>query len=436
MCHVSYLKSGKLDGMIGAQQMDAPGERPGEIHRRKSWMSSQRSLTSMAKADKAGLLVDEIDVEEADWDAVRQRLKAEPDSAKVKGARGWLPLHAAASRKAPLDVVKTLLCAHAEGATANDESGHVAIHYAAARNAGAEVIRALAVKTFPPLGMPPSVVEAARCNLMPEMLALLAKNREGARETDNDNERLPLHFAVLYGASAEVIEALLDAYRDGAKKADRTHRLPIHHAARKSPKAVKLLLGAYRLSARKEDKRGRLPIHYACKSCRNPEVIEQLLTAFPASARKPDAEDGMPVTIPQSTLFLDWTRCFSQPWPGLFIPAYCVLLCHSVTGFLSTGLAGAERLQQSPRNTTMFLSKWSSYYCKHFRAQCGRKMSPSACCRCTTLLSRSRTKRKRALPRTMGMPTPKMNSFRTMAARTSGRLPSGRANSKKTRRPR
>ena len=280
----SSISSGELRASLAQQKAKS-----------KSWMISQRNIVSTSTTYSNSLLVDDVEgvVEAAGWDAVRQRLRADPGSARVKGVRGWLPLHAAASGKAPLDVVKTLLRAHADGATARDESGHMPIHYAAAKKASAEVIKTLAVATFPPNGMPPSVLEAARCNLMPELLALLARNPKGAQETDDDYERLPLVFAVRHGASTEVIEALLKAYKKGTSKVDKEKKLPIHHAARKSHKAIKVLLAADQLSATKKDLRGRLPIHYCVKSCHSPEVVELLLTAFPASAREADTEDGM-----------------------------------------------------------------------------------------------------------------------------------------------
>ena len=81
--------------------------------------------------------------------------------------------------------------------------------------------------------------------------------------------RLPLHWAVMKQASAEVVTALLDAHPEGAKVKDHPEgRLPLHWAAEKKASAavVTALLDAHRDGAKVRDRLDRLPLHLAFRT--------------------------------------------------------------------------------------------------------------------------------------------------------------------------
>jgi ankyrin repeat protein len=75
-----------------------------------------------------------------------------------------------------------------------------------------------------------------------------------------------LHYAAKQSASVAVVEALLAAYPEAAKKKDADQRLPLHWAATcvaPSKAIVKALLDAYPAAAREKDMGMRTPLHYA-----------------------------------------------------------------------------------------------------------------------------------------------------------------------------
>ncbi len=76
---------------------------------------------------------------------------------------------------------------------------------------------------------------------------------------------LPLHAAVVFKASEEVIESLLTAYPDGAKLKDDQGMLPLHLAFRNgaSEAVVNLLLVAHPQSVDIPDRKGRVPLTLA-----------------------------------------------------------------------------------------------------------------------------------------------------------------------------
>ena len=62
--------------------------------------------------------------------------------------------------------------------------------------------------------------------------------------------RLPIHEALIHSAPTTVVEALLDAYPDGAKDKDSSHRLAIHYACEHhaSVDVLKMLLRSFPFS--------------------------------------------------------------------------------------------------------------------------------------------------------------------------------------------
>jgi ankyrin repeat protein len=135
--------------------------------------------------------------------------------AKVKNDRGNLPLHSAASFRAPLEVTEALLEAYPEAASSTNNYGNLALHFTAWKKGPLEVEKLL-LKVYP----------------------------EGAAQKNNHGN-LPLHYAAHYNAPLEVVEALYHAYPEGALQKNNDNNTPLDLAIADgaSPNVVALLQG-------------------------------------------------------------------------------------------------------------------------------------------------------------------------------------------------
>eukprot|EP00873_Tetraselmis_striata_P027970 jgi/Tetstr1/448234/TSEL_035522.t1 len=208
----------------------------------------------------------------------------DPQAAAKKDSDGYLLLHLAAGKQAPVEVLEALLAAHQAGAAEKDSGGRLPLHWAAEKQAPVEVVE-----------------------------ALLAAHQAGAKKRDNGGN-LPLHLAVGYQAPVEVVEALLAAHQASAKKKDSYGRLPLHLAAgyQAPVEVVEALLAAHQAGAAEKDSydrlllhwtaedkapvekdgNGRLPLHWAAGYQAPVEVVEALLAAHPAGAAEKDRKGG------------------------------------------------------------------------------------------------------------------------------------------------
>jgi len=135
--------------------------------------------------------------------------------AQVKNDRGNLPLHSAASFRAPLDVAEALLEAYPEAASLTNNYGNLALHFTAWKKGPLDVEKLL-LKVYP----------------------------EGAAQKNNHGN-LPLHYAAHYNAPLEVVEALYNAYPEGALQKNNDNNTPLDLAIADgaSPNVVALLQG-------------------------------------------------------------------------------------------------------------------------------------------------------------------------------------------------
>jgi ankyrin repeat protein len=135
--------------------------------------------------------------------------------ALIKNDRGNLPLHSAASFRAPLEVAEALLEANPEAARSTNNYGNLALHFTAWKKGPLEVERLL-LKLYP----------------------------EGAAQKNNHGN-LPLHYAAHYNAPLEVVEALYHAYPEGASQKNNDNNTPLDLAIADgaSPNVVALLQG-------------------------------------------------------------------------------------------------------------------------------------------------------------------------------------------------
>jgi len=135
--------------------------------------------------------------------------------ARIKNDRGNLPLHSAASFRAPIEVTEALLEAYPDAASITNNYGNLALHFTAWKKGPLDVEKLL-LKVYP-----------------------------GGAAQKNNHGNLPLHYAAHYNAPLEVVEALYNAYPEGAhqKNNDANTPLDLAIADGASPNVVALLQG-------------------------------------------------------------------------------------------------------------------------------------------------------------------------------------------------
>ena len=114
-----------------------------------------------------------------------------------KNDRGNLPLHSAASFRAPVEVIEGLLEAYPEAASMTNNYGNLALHFTAWKKGPLDCMKLL-LQVFP----------------------------EGAAQKNNHGN-LPLHYAAHYNAPIEVVEALYHAYPEAARQKNNDSNTPL-----------------------------------------------------------------------------------------------------------------------------------------------------------------------------------------------------------------
>ena len=103
--------------------------------------------------------------------------------------------------------------------------------------------------------------------------------------------QLPLHAAIVLGAPTEIIQDIIRAYPNAAKKTDERGSLPVHLATSRldvdpeGDKVVLQLFGAYPESMERMDRKGRTPLELAKLALARNE-IEGLKLSFPKIFRR------------------------------------------------------------------------------------------------------------------------------------------------------
>ena len=175
----------------------------------------------------------------SDWLQVGELLGDRPEGAAEQDSSGSVPLHLAVGSGAPAQAIRALVKAYPEGLSRRDADGCLPLHIAAS--------------SFSSAGEAGGT-EAA-------FAAVLQALPSCAREKDSLFGRLPLHAAVEHLAPLAVIQALLDAYPEGACQKDLDGNLPIHLAAeaRASDEVWRVLGQANPQAAFAKGGKGQLP---------------------------------------------------------------------------------------------------------------------------------------------------------------------------------
>jgi len=220
---------------------------------------------------------------------IKSLLMAYPEAIRIPDARGWLPLHWAARNCMSLDVVNLLLeinpraaleptargqlpfllamankrievvevilDANPDAVDSIDSKGDTALHYAAKHCNPDAAKRVLAInpdiavaKNFKeqlPIHKAFSFIRQDATRLRWRQLELLRiildENPETVSQQDKDGN-LPLHLAVSYNSTVEVVEAIYSVFPTAALIPDKDGNLPVQYAS--SPDVQKLLFGA------------------------------------------------------------------------------------------------------------------------------------------------------------------------------------------------
>lgn len=124
-------------------------------------------------------------------------------------------------------------------------------------------------------------VEVIKC------LLHFADGSQAVRLTEDCNGYLPLHTAIRYKSSLEVISLLIDAYKEGVSVKDKNQWSSIHLASyfNSDPSVVDLLLKTDPSLARMKTKQKSTALHIACRRKANAGIIQSLLNLYPEAAQ-------------------------------------------------------------------------------------------------------------------------------------------------------
>jgi hypothetical protein len=148
---------------------------------------------------------------------------------------------------------------------------------------------------------------------------------------EEGGDRLPLHMAILKGASAVIVRYLMEALPQALEKADCDGNLPLHYAAMYSSEGViRLTADRYPAACRQANLKERMPLHLLC--ARNwdhqdydlisLDQIHCIFSSWPAAVQHADRNGCLPLHV----------AC-SQPQPrwdvlNLLIEAFSSSLLH------------------------------------------------------------------------------------------------------------
>jgi hypothetical protein len=123
---------------------------------------------------------------------------------------------------------------------------------------------------------------------------------------DEGGDRLPLHMAILKGASMGVIRYLLEAYPVVLEKADCEGNLPLHYAVMYSSEPIiRLVADRYPAASQHANLKERMPLHLLC--ARNwdhqdldlisLDQIRCIFNSWPTAARHADRNGCLPLHV-------------------------------------------------------------------------------------------------------------------------------------------
>jgi len=196
------------------------------------------------------------------------------------------------------EAMRRLIQHDPEASDIQDENGYLLLHYACEYNAPEEVIELLIDQNPGALlvpcnhmqfrGMLPLHVACSFAVSSVEIVStLLTHCPEAAREPNRDG-LLPLHLALNYCMSEDVIRCLLDYYPEAVRVADNDGCLPLHCCDYwdddETTAIVEFLIENYPEAVQSTDNEGMLPMHYACQRGMSVNIIRLLMDRYQGEA--------------------------------------------------------------------------------------------------------------------------------------------------------
>lgn len=119
-------------------------------------------------------------------------------------------------------------------------------------------------------------------------LLQFADGHQATQIKEDRNGYLPLHCAIRYRSSFEVINLLVNTYKDGVSVRDKNQWSSIHLASyfNSDPEVVDLLLKTDSSLARMKTKQNALPLHIACQRRANRTIVKSLLRIHPGAMKE------------------------------------------------------------------------------------------------------------------------------------------------------
>ena len=124
---------------------------------------------------------------------------------------------------------------------------------------------------------------------------LLGAYPEKVLQKKDDEGNLPLHLAIQYGLSLEVVKALVEAYPDGVTVKNNYNRVALHELVfldeddSEFPRdyvdveVLKFMLEVHPEGSKNTDNLGNLPLHSSIKFDLSLEIIRILILVYPES---------------------------------------------------------------------------------------------------------------------------------------------------------
>ncbi|RYG68569.1 ankyrin repeat domain-containing protein, partial [archaeon] len=108
---------------------------------------------------------------------------------------------------------------------------------------------------------------------------------------------LPLHHAIKQKAPLNIIESLINGYKDALSMRDVDGKLPLHYAAERNLpiEYFQVLLTGYTRGVRERDDKGMIPLHHLVRFCTDVNLVKLLMSHFPESVREKDKDGWLPL---------------------------------------------------------------------------------------------------------------------------------------------
>ena len=221
-----------------------------------------------------------------------------PDCVKVLGQDQNLPIHCACEYNAPFDVIRLLVSLYPESLVMVNCKNETPLFLACdSKTARKEVIMFLldkcrfAVNKVNVSGLLPLHVAISYRLSFEVIMSLFLEYRDAA--FIKGNGYLPLHTAVFANLPAMQVLFIVAANAEAIRQKDKKGMLPIHHVY--SLDVAEILIDAFPESLRVTSDDGRLAIHYACKrKDASYELIKLLLLKHPESEKVIDRKRKSP----------------------------------------------------------------------------------------------------------------------------------------------